>query len=77
MEKTDKRICKDCIFANFPHGRAKIKAGTCFKLAGNDFLPVNILKQSKGCEYWEKKTVKNKPIQHRWWKRKVGVRNIK
>lgn len=48
-------VCGNCLFAKFPHGNSKIKDGTCFKNAGNDILPLNIMKSSKACEHWAKK----------------------
>lgn len=48
-------VCGNCFYAKFPHGNCKIKDGTCFKNAGNDILPLNIMKSSKACKYWVKK----------------------
>ena len=63
---TDGHICKECAFSKFPNGRAKIKAGTCYKIAGNDIMPVWILKETKACELFEKA---NKPKKKRCWKK--------
>lgn len=61
-------ICKDCFFAQFPAGNSKIKVGKCFQLAGNDFLPINILRTSHACKFWKKA---QKPRHARWWKKRT------
>lgn len=61
-------ICNNCAFAQFPNGHCKIKVGICWKNAGNDILPLNVMRSSMACEHWVKK--KKKKSTPRWWNRK-------